>query len=68
MEKDVMELKHCPFCGSTASVESFKERKGYAATAHCDSCAAEITTITYDTEKEAKVRAHWAWNRRADDV
>ena len=59
------ELKPCPFCGSTVSLESFEERKGYAATVHCDSCPAEITTITYDTEKEARTRAHWAWNRRA---
>lgn len=62
-----MELKPCPFCGSTASLETFKERKGYAATVHCDSCLAEITTITYDTEKEAETRAHWAWNRRANN-
>lgn len=60
-------LKPCPFCGATASLEAFEERKGYAATVHCDSCLAEITTITYDTEKEAEDRALWAWNRRATD-
>lgn len=62
-----MELKPCPFCDYPAVFESFKERKGYAATVHCCGCPVEITTITYDTEKEAEVRALWAWNRRAND-
>lgn len=63
-----MELKPCPFCGDPAVFEAFKERKGYAATIRCCGCPAEITTITYDTKKEAEVRAVWAWNRRVDGV
>ena len=62
-----MELKPCPFCGDPAVFEPFKERKGYAATVRCCGCPSEITTITYETEKEAEVRASLAWNRRAGD-
>lgn len=62
-----MELKPCPFCGYPAVFEPFKERKGYAATVRCSDCPAEITTITYETETEAEVRATRAWNRRASN-
>ena len=61
------ELKPCPFCGYPAVFEPFKERKGYAATVRCCNCLAEITTITYDTEKEAEIQAVFAWNRRANE-
>lgn len=66
-EKENELLKPCPFCGATALLESFKERKGYGATVHCNSCLAAITTITYDTEKEAVDDAMWAWNRRQEE-
>lgn len=66
IEKVEIQLKLCPFCGATASLESFAVRKGYAATAFCDSCLAQIPTITYDTEEEAKMEAIEAWNRRAE--
>lgn len=49
-----VELKPCPFCGYPAVFEPFKEHKGYAATVRCCGCLAEITTITYDTEKKSR--------------
>ncbi|MDD3029843.1 MAG: Lar family restriction alleviation protein [Alphaproteobacteria bacterium] len=58
-------LKNCPFCGYSASGESWKARKGYEAVAQCNRCGANITTITYDTEEEAAQAATEAWNRRA---
>jgi len=62
-----LKLKPCPFCGWPAVFEPFEERKGYAATVRCSGCAAEITTITYDTEKEAETHALRQWNRRVKE-
>ncbi len=60
------ELIPCPFCGFTASIETFKVRKGYEANVHCDYCLASMSTITYDTEEEAYLAAIKAWNRRVN--
>ena len=58
------ELKPCPFCDWSASIETFKVRKGYEANVQCDCCLASMATITYDTEEEARQNAIKAWNRR----
>ena len=62
------ELKPCPFCGGEAVLETFNTRKGYEATIQCNGrCILYMSTITYDTEKEAVENVVKAWNRRADD-
>lgn len=60
------ELIPCPFCNWSASVVTFKVRKGYEANVHCNYCLASMATITYDTEEEARQNAIKAWNRRVN--
>lgn len=59
-----MKLKPCPFCGFTASIETFKVRKGYEANVHCNKCLANIPTITLDSEEESYYQAVTCWNTR----
>ena len=59
------ELKPCPFCGSTAFLNSYPERKGFGAVVECTSCLLQMQSITYDTENEAVEKVTEAWNRRA---
>ena len=61
------ELKPCPFCGSEALLDEFTVRKGFEACIVCTGCLADMPTITYDTEEEARNAAIEAWNRRAND-
>lgn len=56
-------LKPCPHCGGEGMLESFRVRKGYEATIHCNNCLAIMPTITYDTEKESIEACIEAWNR-----
>lgn len=55
---------NCPFCGSTAFIETFKVRKGYEANVHCNKCLANMPTMTFDTEEEAYYQAVADWNTR----
>lgn len=59
----MIELKHCPFCGSEAFLAEYDyafDDNGYVATygVECNGCHAAI--FEYDTAEEAAD----AWNRR----
>jgi len=57
-------IKECPCCGYTAAVEVNKERKGYVADVHCNSCLLSMRSIPFDTERAAIFAAVAAWNTR----
>lgn len=60
-------LKPCPFCGYTATIETFKARKGYESVVSCNRCLANSPTITYDTYEMAERIAIEQWNRRTQN-
>lgn len=54
----------CPICGSSAvELETYQVRKGWEAIIHCE-CLLSMSTITCDTEEEAKIVAISSWNKR----
>lgn len=63
-----IELKPCPFCGNTKSVECVKEKNCYGDNYYYVGCVpfyggCGASTCTRDTEDEAIE----AWNRRSDN-
>lgn len=60
----VAKLEPCPFCGSTAVIESFAVRKGYEANVQCTGCLAVMPTVAYDLEETAFLEAKRTWNMR----
>lgn len=55
--------KPCPLCGHAAVIETYKARKGFEATIHCDNCLLNLPSITFDTEKEAAEHVLAQWNK-----
>lgn len=61
-----VELKPCPFCGSTAQTAIACRDQlfgGEEWQAHCDQCGAEVS-LFYHSEDEAAE----AWNSRAEET
>lgn len=55
--------KSCPLCGHEVIIETYKVRKGYEATIHCDDCLLSLTSITFDTEEDAANYVLEKWNK-----
>jgi Lar family restriction alleviation protein len=61
------ELKPCPFCGGKARYNSRQMPQGYIVVGYdCEQCGAAATVYTgpMAVEKELKIQAANAWNRR----
>lgn len=54
--------KNCPLCGSPAMIEVYPDRKGFGATIHCDRCLIGLSSITFDTERQAAEDIAKRWN------
>lgn len=55
--------KSCPLCGHEVIIETYKVRKGYEAAIHCDNCLLNLSSITFDTEREAASCVLEKWNK-----
>jgi len=61
------ELKHCPFCGSSAQVTTSQFFGGFYAIVRCNFCGGSTTTQLNGkkTKEDAIESAVGVWNRRA---